>query len=80
VPRSARSASLALPVVSLLVLAGCKAAPDTGADHARTCIARGLTPGSDSFIHCVEREQLEEQQDLARIRRARESARDGGKF
>lgn len=60
-------------------LFGCVAGTDTGADHAEVCAARGLAAESDDFVHCIEQEQLKEQEDFRRIRQSRESLRDSGR-
>lgn len=67
-----------LSALGAIGLIGCSTAIDTGADHARVCSARGLAAGSDDFVHCIEQEQLREQEDFRRIRQSREILRDRG--
>jgi len=66
--------------IAALVLCGCAARSDGAADFARICAAQGLTPGTDTFVDCVERQQLQQQMELERIRQAREAARGSSKL
>ena len=77
---SARSARRLGGAIALLMLVGCASGSDSGAGFARVCAAQGLTPGTDAFAHCVERQQLEQQMELQRIRQAREAARGSSKL
>lgn len=67
-----------LSALGAVGLIGCSATIETGADHAKVCAARGLAAGSDDFVHCIEQEQLREQEDYRRIRQSRELLRDSG--
>lgn len=67
-----------LSTLGAIGLIGCSTAIDTGDDHAKFCSARGLAAGSDDFVHCIEQEQLKEQEDFRRIRQSRELLRDSG--
>ena len=64
----------------LLALLGCASGSDGGADFTRACAAQGLSPGTEAFDTCVERQQLQQQMELQRIRQAREAARGGTKL
>jgi hypothetical protein len=74
---STRYARMLGGAIALLALFGCASGSDGGAGFARTCTAQGLAPGTDAFARCVERQQLQQQMELDRIRQARESARGG---
>jgi hypothetical protein len=65
----ARVVSAAL---ALLMLAGCGTAADGDAGFADRCAARGLSPGSDAYMDCLEQLRLQQQMDLERIRQARD--------
>jgi hypothetical protein len=77
---SARYARLLGGAVALLALFGCASDSDGEADLSKVCAAQGLTPGTDAFARCVERQQLQQQMELERIRQAREAARGGTKL
>ena len=77
---SARSARRLGGAIVLLALVGCASGSDSGDGSAKVCTAQGLTPATDAFAHCVERQQLEQQMELQRIRQAREAARGGTKL
>ena len=64
----------------LLALLGCKSGSDGEADFTKACAAQGLTAGTAAFDTCVERQQLQQQMELQRIRQAREAARGGTKL
>jgi len=64
----------------LLALLGCASRSDSRADVAKTCTAQGLSPGTEAFDTCVERQELRQQMELQRIRQAREAARGGTKL
>lgn len=66
--------------VALLALVGCASGSDGEASFAKVCTAQGLTPGTDAFSTCVERQHLQQQMDRERIRQAREAARGGTKL
>jgi hypothetical protein len=66
--------------IALLALFGCTSGSDGGAGFAQACTVQGLTPGTDAFADCVERQQLEQRMELQRIRQAREAARGGTKL
>jgi hypothetical protein len=74
------SAGVARAAAVLLILAGCAAAPDVGADFAKSCARLGLMPGSDAHADCVERLRLQQQMDLDRIRQARELDRGSSRL
>lgn len=67
-------------VLAALVLCGCATRSDGAADFARICAAQGLTPGTNTFVDCMERQHLQQQMDLERIRQAREAARGSSKL
>jgi hypothetical protein len=73
-------ARLAGAAVALLILGGCSTEPDRGADFGAACAARGLTPGSDAHVHCMERLRLQQNMDLERIRQAREVDRGSSRL
>jgi len=75
-----RCACLLAGTTILLALLGCTSGSDSRADVARTCTAQGLSPGTEGFDTCVERQQLQQQMELQRIRQAREAARGGTKL
>jgi hypothetical protein len=77
---SARSARRLGAAIVLLAVVGCAAGSDSGAGFAKACAAQGLTPGTDPYANCIERQQLQEQMELQRIRQAREAARGGTKL
>ena len=77
---SARFARWLGGMLILLALVGCASGSDSGAGFAKVCAAQGLTPGTDAFTHCVERQQVEQQMELQRIHQAREAARGGTKL
>jgi hypothetical protein len=66
--------------IAQLALFGCASGSDSDAGLAKVCAAQGLTPGSDAFVTCVERQRQQQQMDLERIRQARESARGATKL
>ncbi|HZF34841.1 MAG TPA: hypothetical protein VE914_13660 [Candidatus Angelobacter sp.] len=66
--------------IALLALFGCASGSDSDAGFAKVCAAQGLTPGSDGFATCVERQRQQQLMDLERIRQAREAARGGTKL
>jgi hypothetical protein len=77
---SARSARWLGGAIVLLALVGCASGSDGGAGFAKVCTAQGLTPGTDAYANCIERQRLEQQMELERIRQAREAARGGTKL
>jgi hypothetical protein len=74
---SARYVRLLGRSIALLALFGCASGRDGEAGFAEVCTRQGLTPGTEAFATCVERQQLQQQIELERIRQARESARGG---
>lgn len=77
---SGRYARLLGGAIALLTLFGCASGSEGEASFAKVCTAQGLTPGTDAFSTCVERQQLQQQMELERIRQAREAARGGTKL
>jgi hypothetical protein len=73
----ARYARLLGGAVALLALFGCASGSDGDAAFAKTCTAQGVTPGTDAFARCVQRQELQQQMEMERIRQAREAARGG---
>jgi hypothetical protein len=71
--RAARPIGAAMTAAFLL--AACTGALDSGVDHSPVCVARGLTPGTDSFLRCVEQEEWRTQEEFRQIRHAREAGR-----
>jgi hypothetical protein len=63
--------------IALLTLFGCASGSGGEASFAEVCSAQGLTAGTNAFSTCVERQQLQQQMELERIRQAREAARGG---
>jgi hypothetical protein len=45
-------------VMAALLSAACPSAPDRVASQARICAERGLTPGTDSFLHGTQQEEF----------------------
>ena len=78
--RCARCAWLLGGAVVLLMLAGCASRTDGEAEPGKDCAAQGLTPGTEAFDTCVERQQLQQRMELERIRQAREAARGSSKL
>jgi hypothetical protein len=78
----ARRARLLGGAIGLLALFGCASGSGSGSEAGfdRICAAQGLTPGSETFVACVERQRQQQQMDLDRIRQAREAARGGTKL
>ena len=66
--------------IALLALYGCASGSNSDAGFDKICAAQGLTPGSEAFVACVERQRQQQQMDLERIRQAREAARGGTKL
>lgn len=65
-----------VPVLAFgLALAACAALDPKEPDYAAACRARGVTPGTDDFVHCVEQQRTLHQMELQRIRQTRESGR-----
>ena len=49
--------------IALLTLFGCASGSGGETSFAKVCTAQGLTPGTDAFSTCVERQQLQQQMD-----------------
>lgn len=78
--RSARGVWLLGGAMVLLTLPGCASRTDAEAELAKACAAQGLTPGTEAYDTCVERQRLQQRMELERIRQAREAARGSSKL
>jgi hypothetical protein len=74
---TARYARLLGGTIALSALLVCAAGSGGEPDFAKVFTTQGLMAGTDSFARCVERQQLQQQMELERIRQAREAARGG---
>jgi hypothetical protein len=75
-----RSPARLAAAVALSILSACTPAPSRESDFAASCSARGLAPGSDAYVQCVERLRLQQRLDLERARKARELDRGSSRL
>lgn len=70
----------AVSAAIIALLPACSAFRINPEDYAGICADLGVTPGTDSFEHCIEQQRLQHQAELTRIRQLRESGRQGSRL